>query len=268
LKAAGVTQQEKGKSRSKARPQPGRRPATLLRRRRPGQAAPAGPRLREHVRRRRLVHPWSSTGVVVPVRRVRSPRPSDEACRSRSRRVHTAGSLDAPVAREQRRPALTSAPVKQPVVVVPEFAEAGVLLAITYSIREGRRGEFFDLMRELKPLLHAIGGGDVAIYEDRSRPNYLMEVFPLQGRAGVHGLRRQIPQGPEDRRHLRASRRHRRGEKSDFKIFERRCSRAPGTTRARGRTDAITLAHGLAGLTVHVLASAMPPSSATHGGSE
>ena len=45
---------------------------------------------------------------------------------------------------------------------MPEFAEAGVLLAITYSIREGRRGEFFDLMRELKPLLHGIGGGDVA----------------------------------------------------------------------------------------------------------
>jgi len=49
------------------------------------------------------------------------------------------------------------APPKTLRVAVPEFTEAGVLLAITYSIREGRRGEFFDLMRELKPLLHTIG---------------------------------------------------------------------------------------------------------------
>jgi hypothetical protein len=107
-------------------------------------------------------------------------------------------------------------------VAVPEFSEGGVFLAITYSIREGRRGEFFDLMRELKPLLQAIGGGDVAIYEDRSRPNYLMEVFRFKDEveftafddkfhkdrkiAAIYALLDDIVEA----------------EKSDFKIFERR----------------------------------------------
>ncbi len=126
-----------------------------------------------------------------------------------------------PPARDQRRPAALTAPPKA-AVAVPEFAEAGVLLAITYSIREGRRGEFFDLMRELKPLLHTIGGGDVAIYEDRSRPNYLMEVFRFKDEveftafddkfhkdrkiAAIYALLDDIVEA----------------EKSDFKIFERR----------------------------------------------
>jgi hypothetical protein len=126
-----------------------------------------------------------------------------------------------PPARDQRRP-LTSGAAKPGVVALPEFAEAGVLLAITYSIREGRRGEFFDLMRELKPLLHTIGGGDVAIYEDRSRPNYLMEVFRFKDDveftafddkfhkdrkiAAIYALLDDIVEA----------------EKSDFKIFERR----------------------------------------------
>jgi hypothetical protein len=126
-----------------------------------------------------------------------------------------------PPTRDQRKPfAATSA--KPAVVALPEFAEAGVLLAITYSIREGRRGEFFDLMRELKPMLHTIGGGDVAIYEDRSRPNYLMEVFRFKDEieftafddkfhkdrkiAAIYALLDDIVEA----------------EKSDFKIFERR----------------------------------------------
>jgi len=104
----------------------------------------------------------------------------------------------------------------------PDFNEAGVLLAITYSIREGRRGEFFDLMRELKPLLVGIGGMDVSIYEDRSRPNYLMEVFRFKDEseftafddkfhkdrkiAAIYALLDDIVEA----------------EKSDFKIFERR----------------------------------------------
>ena len=107
----------------------------------------------------------------------------------------------------------------------PSSARPGVLLAITYSIREGRRGEFFDLMRELKPMLHTIGGGDVAIYEDRSRPNYLMEVFRFKDEieftafddkfhkdrkiAAIYALLDDIVEA----------------EKSDFKIFERRLSR-------------------------------------------
>jgi hypothetical protein len=79
-----------------------------------------------------------------------------------------------PSARDPRKLALP--PGRGP-LVVPEFTEAGVILAITYSIRDGRRGEFFDLMKELKPLLAGIGGTDCTVYEDRSRPNYFMEVF-------------------------------------------------------------------------------------------
>ena len=94
-----------------------------------------------------------------------------------------------PPTREQRK--LAPVPPRG-ALVVPDFTEAGVLLAITYSIREGRRGEFFDLMRELKPLLSGIGGMDCTIYEDRSR------------------LRRQVPQGPQDRRDLCPPGRHRR----------------------------------------------------------
>ncbi len=128
-----------------------------------------------------------------------------------------------PPGREQRKPIAVVAPAAKPAVVsLPEFGEAGVLLAITYSIREGRRGEFFDLMRELKPMLQTIGGGDVAIYEDRSRPNYLMEVFRFKDEieftafddkfhkdrkiAAIYALLDDIVEA----------------EKSDFKIFERR----------------------------------------------
>jgi hypothetical protein len=126
-----------------------------------------------------------------------------------------------PAVRDPRRPTTVAAPPKPP-VALPEFGEAGVLLAITYSIREGRRGEFFDLMRELKPMLNTIGGGDVAIYEDRSRPNYLMEVFRFKDEveftafddkfhkdrkiAAIYALLDDIVEA----------------EKSDFKIFERR----------------------------------------------
>jgi hypothetical protein len=124
-----------------------------------------------------------------------------------------------PPARDSRKPLL--APLRGP-IMTPEFTEAGVLLAITYSIRDGRRGEFFDLMRELKPLLSGIGGGDCTVYEDRSRPNYFMEVFRFKDEteftafddkfhkdrkiAAVYALLDDIVEA----------------EKSDFKIFERR----------------------------------------------
>jgi hypothetical protein len=113
-------------------------------------------------------------------------------------------------------------PASRPPIALPEFSEAGIFLAITYSIRDGRRGEFFDLMRELKPLLTAIGGMDVCVYEDRSRPNYLMEVFRFKDEteftafddkfhkdrkiAAIYALLDDIVEA----------------EKSDFKIFERR----------------------------------------------
>ncbi len=103
-----------------------------------------------------------------------------------------------------------------------DFAEAGVMLSISYSIRDGRRQEFFDLMKELKPLLGVIGGADCTVYEDRSRPNYFMEVFRFKDEseftafddkfhkdrkiAAVYSLLDDIVEA----------------EKSDFKIFERK----------------------------------------------
>lgn len=177
---------------------------------------------RAAVSRSRASTPARSThGAIVPVRRapIPSPLPTKHVAPVRVAVALPARSM--PPGREQRRPLLATPP-KAPVVALPEFAEAGVLLAITYSIREGRRGEFFDLMRELKPLLNTIGGGDVAIYEDRSRPNYLMEVFRFKDEveftafddkfhkdrkiAAIYALLDDIVEA----------------EKSDFKIFERR----------------------------------------------
>jgi hypothetical protein len=105
---------------------------------------------------------------------------------------------------------------------LPDFAEAGVMLAITYSIRDGRRNEFFELLKELKPLLAGIGGTDSAVFEDRSRSNYFMEVFRFKDEpeftafddkfhkdrkiAAIYALLDDIVEA----------------EKSDFKIFERR----------------------------------------------
>jgi hypothetical protein len=136
-----------------------------------------------------------------------------------TRPVLVAPARSMPPARDQRKP--VPQPVRGP-LAVPEFAEAGVVLAITYSIREGRRGEFFDLMRELKPMLVGIGGHDCTVYEDRSRPNYFMEVFRFKDEteftafddkfhkdrkiAAIYALLDDIVEA----------------EKSDFKIFERR----------------------------------------------
>jgi hypothetical protein len=145
----------------------------------------------------------------LPTRHVAPPRP-----------VLMVPARSMPPARDQRRSA--PLPPQRGPLVVPDFSEAGVLLAITYSIREGRRGEFFDLMRELKPQLAGIGGTDCTVYEDRSRPNYLMEVFRFKDEseftafddkfhkdrkiAAIYALLDDIVEA----------------EKSDFKIFERR----------------------------------------------
>lgn len=146
-----------------------------------------------------------------------SPMPTRHVAPSRPVLVVPARSM--PPSRDQRKP--IPAPPRAP-FVVPDFTEAGVLLAITYSIREGRRGEFFDLMRELKPLLASIGGTDCTIYEDRSRPHYFMEVFRFKDEseftafddkfhkdrkiAAIYALLDDIVEA----------------EKSDFKIFERK----------------------------------------------
>jgi len=158
----------------------------------------------------------------MPVRRAPIPSPLPTKHVAPARVAVSLPARSMPPTREQRKPLTASSASKTAVVTLPEFAEAGVLLAITYSIREGRRGEFFDLMRELKPMLHTIGGGDVAIYEDRSRPNYLMEVFRFKDEieftafddkfhkdrkiAAIYALLDDIVEA----------------EKSDFKIFERR----------------------------------------------
>jgi hypothetical protein len=125
-----------------------------------------------------------------------------------------------PPSRDQRR-AQGSHAASRP-VVLPEFSEAGVLLAITYSIRDGRRGEFFDLMRELKPLLTSIGGSDVSVYEDRSRPNYLMEVFRFKDEAEFTAFDDKFHKDRKIAAIYALLDDIVEAEKSDFKIFERR----------------------------------------------
>jgi len=150
--------------------------------------------------------------------RVPSPMPTRHVAPPQPVLMSPARSMP-PSARDPRK--LAVPPSRGP-LVVPEFAEAGVVLAITYSIRDGRRGEFFDLMKELKPLLAGIGGTDCTVYEDRSRPNYFMEVFRFRDEteftafddkfhkdrkiAAIYALLDDIVEA----------------EKSDFKIFERR----------------------------------------------
>jgi hypothetical protein len=209
LKAKASHRKVRGKAHTTARK------ATARTKRRPAKARPS-------VTRVRATTPARSTHAVLPARRAPIPSPLATRHVAPARVAVTMPARSMPPARDQqRRPVTLSAPLRPP-VAVPEFAEAGVLLAITYSIREGRRGEFFDLMRELKPLLHGIGGGDVAVYEDRSRPNYLMEVFRFKDEveftafddkfhkdrkiAAIYALLDDIVEA----------------EKSDFKIFERR----------------------------------------------
>ena len=127
-----------------------------------------------------------------------------------------------PPAREIRRPMPPAAAPVRTAAPVPDFNEAGVLLAITYSIREGRRGEFFDLMRELKPLLVTIGGADVTIYEDRSRPNYLMEVFRFKDEAEFTAFDDKFHKDRKIAAIYALLDDIVEAEKSDFKIFERR----------------------------------------------
>lgn len=145
----------------------------------------------------------------MPMKHVAPPRPA---------LVTPARSM--PRARDLRR--ITTAAPARPAVPVPDFTEAGVLLAITYSIREGRRGEFFDLMRELKPLLVAIGGNDVTVYEDRSRPNYLMEVFRFKDEAEFTAFDDKFHKDRKIAAIYALLDDIVEAEKSDFKIFERR----------------------------------------------
>jgi hypothetical protein len=116
-----------------------------------------------------------------------------------------------PVAEAQRLP-----------LPMPDFSEAGVVLAITYSIRDGRRGEFFDLMQEIKPLLSGIGGTDCTIYEDRSRPSYFMEVFRFKDEAEFTAFDDKFHKDRKIAAIYALLDDIVEAEKSDFKIFERR----------------------------------------------
>jgi hypothetical protein len=135
------------------------------------------------------------------------------------RPVLVAPARSMPPLRDQRR--LPAAAARGP-LAVPEFSEAGVVLAITYSIRDGRRGEFFDLMRELKPLLAGIGGTDCTIYEDRSRSNYFMEVFRFKDEAEFTAFDDKFHKDRKIAAIYALLDDIVEAEKSDFKIFERR----------------------------------------------
>jgi hypothetical protein len=124
-----------------------------------------------------------------------------------------------PTREQQRKPA--PQPVRVP-MPLPEFNEAGVVLAITYSIRDGRRNEFFDLMKELKPLLSGIGGSDCTVYEDRSRSNYFMEVFRFKDEAEFTAFDDKFHKDRKIAAIYALLDDIVEAEKSDFKIFERR----------------------------------------------
>ena len=177
------------------------------------------------VTRSRATTPARSTHVSVlsthaPARRnepVPSPLPTRHVAPPRAVLITPARSM--PPSRDQRK--LAPVPPRG-ALVVPDFTEAGVLLAITYSIREGRRGEFFDLMRELKPLLSGIGGMDCTIYEDRSRPHYFMEVFRFKDEAEFTAFDDKFHKDRKIAAIYALLDDIVEAEKSDFKIFERR----------------------------------------------
>jgi len=114
------------------------------------------------------------------------------------------------------------APLRPPVALPTDFEVGGVVLVISYSIRDGRRADFLNLISDLKPLLISIGGADFTLYEDRSRVNYFMEIFRFRDEAeftafddkfhkdrkiaAIYGLLDEIVEA----------------EKSDFKIYDRR----------------------------------------------
>ncbi len=114
------------------------------------------------------------------------------------------------------------APMRQTLALPTDFEAGGVVLVISYSIRDGRRADFLNLISDLKPLLLSIGGTDFTLYEDRSRVNYFMEIFRFRDEAeftafddkfhkdrkiaAIYGLLDEIVEA----------------EKSDFKIYDRR----------------------------------------------
>jgi hypothetical protein len=171
------------------------------------------------VSRARATTPARSTHAKKVVRPEPLPHPMPTRHVAPTRPVLVAPARSMPPARDQRKPA--PQPARGP-MAVPDFTEAGVVLAITYSIREGRRGEFFDLMRELKPLLVTIGGNDCTVYEDRSRSNYFMEVFRFKDEAEFTAFDDKFHKDRKIAAIYALLDDIVEAEKSDFKIFERR----------------------------------------------
>ena len=173
------------------------------------------------VSRSRATTPARSTHAPVKARLRPEPLPSPMPLKhvAPARPVLVTPARSMPPTRDARK--AMPVPQRGP-MVVPDFAEAGVLLAITYSIRDGRRGEFFDLMRELKPLLSTIGGTDCTVYEDRSRPNYFMEVFRFKDEAEFTAFDDKFHKDRKIAAIYALLDDIVEAEKSDFKIFERR----------------------------------------------
>ena len=210
-------------SRSAKRPASGRTARTTSRK--PAARSAAARPSKAAVTRSRATTPARSTHTSVlaahaPARRnepIPSPLPTKHVAPPRAVLVTPARSM--PPSRDQRK--LAPVPPRG-ALGVPDFTDAGVLLAITYSIREGRRGEFFDLMRELKPLLSGIGGMDCTIYEDRSRPHYFMEVFRFKDEAEFTAFDDKFHKDRKIAAIYALLDDIVEAEKSDFKIFERR----------------------------------------------
>jgi hypothetical protein len=182
-----------------------------------GKKGQVGQKGKAGVSRARATTPARSTHVKSRPQRVPSPMPLRHEAPPRPVLVTPARSM--PPARDARK--LTPAPARS-LLAVPDFSEAGIILAITYSIREGRRGEFFDLMRELKPMLATIGGTDCTVYEDRTRPNYFMEVFRFKDEAEFTAFDDKFHKDRKIAAIYALLDDIVEAEKSDFKIFERR----------------------------------------------
>ena len=153
-----------------------------------------------------------------------SPMPTRHVAAARPVLLTPARSMPPREAVAKKPSSLPSLPKASPApaFVVPDFSEAGVLLAITYSIRDGRRNEFFDLIKELKPLLAGIGGTDCTVYEDRTRSNYFMEVFRFKDEAEFTAFDDKFHKDRKIAAIYALLDDIVEAEKSDFKIFERR----------------------------------------------
>ena len=76
--------------------------------------------------------------------------------------------------------------------------------------------------KELKPLLASIGGTDCTVYEDRTRPNYFMEVFRFKDEAEFTAFDDKFHKDRKIAAIYALLDDIVEAEKSDFKIFERR----------------------------------------------